>query len=134
MRVSGGLAGIVATVLVIGSAAALGVPSVRAATADTSQTLYVDSASGCSDTGSGTEAAPFCTLQAAAYVGYYTAPTRNAGVFLPAKPSRLLEVTLAGGHTIKLAIAGKDGAIDLYNYGTRPVTVAVDLTGSYYAY
>jgi hypothetical protein len=127
-------------------------------------------------------------------VGYYTVPTGNAGVFLPAKPSRLLQITLAAGHTVKLAIAGrdgapatgttaamvnltaanttangpitawadgttrpggfaslsyvkgitattagivavgKDGAIDLYNYGTRPVTVAVDLTSSYYAY
>lgn len=52
--------------LVIGSTAALGIPGVRAATADTSQTLYVDSASGCSDTGPGAEATPFCTLQAAA--------------------------------------------------------------------
>lgn len=29
---------------------------------------------------------------------------------------------------------GSDGAIDLDNNGTTPVTVAVDLTGSYYAY
>lgn len=29
---------------------------------------------------------------------------------------------------------GAGGAIDLYNYGTSPVTVAVDLTGSYYAH
>jgi hypothetical protein len=29
---------------------------------------------------------------------------------------------------------GSDGAIDLDNNGTKPVTVAVDLTGSYYAY
>jgi hypothetical protein len=127
-------------------------------------------------------------------VGYYTAPTGDAGVFLPARPSRLLQVRLAAGHTVKLAAAGKDGipatgttaamvnltaagatangtitawadgttrpggfaslsyvkgitattagivavgkdgAIDLYNYGTKPVTVAVDLAGSYYAY
>ena len=67
MRVFGGLTGVAATALVIGStAAALGVPTARAAAADTSQTLYVASTGGCSDTGPGTQAAPFCTLQAAA--------------------------------------------------------------------
>jgi hypothetical protein len=33
-----------------------------------------------------------------------------------------------------IAAVGKDGAIRLYNSGSRPVTVNVDLTGSYYAY
>lgn len=29
---------------------------------------------------------------------------------------------------------GSDGAIDLDNNGTKPITLTVDLTGSYYAY
>ena len=33
-----------------------------------------------------------------------------------------------------VAAVGKDGAIRLYNSGSRPVAVNVDLTGSYYAY
>jgi hypothetical protein len=134
------------------------------------------------------------TSLTASVVGYYTAPTGDSGIFLPARPSRLLEVTLAAGHTARLAIAGKDGvpatgttaamvnltathatangtitawadgttrpggfaslsyakgttvataaivgvgkdgAIDLYNYGTKPALVVLDLTGSYYAY
>jgi hypothetical protein len=33
-----------------------------------------------------------------------------------------------------IVAVGPDGAIDLYNAGLRPVTLTVDLTGSYYAY
>ena len=33
-----------------------------------------------------------------------------------------------------IVAVGKDGAIRLDNTGSRPVTVNVDLTGSYYAY
>jgi hypothetical protein len=33
-----------------------------------------------------------------------------------------------------IVAVGKDGAIRLYNGGSRPVTVYVDLTGSYFAY
>lgn len=49
--------------------------------------------------------------------------------------------TVAGGQCHRRSAAtagivgvGKDGAIDLYNYGTKPALVVVDLTGSYYAY
>jgi PKD repeat protein len=134
----------------------------------------------------------------AAVVGYYTDQPPGAS-FLPSPRSRLLSVTLAGRHWVKLAVTGKNGippagpgktgttavavnltasgatapgaitayadgtarpatvtslsynagvsaasaaivavgpggAIDLYNSGLRPVTLAVDLTGSYYAY
>jgi hypothetical protein len=42
----------------------------------------------------------------------------------------------AGSTAVNAAIAavGTDGAIDLYNSGPKPVTLAVDLTGFYYAY
>jgi PKD repeat protein len=42
----------------------------------------------------------------------------------------------AGGTVATAAIVavGKDGAIDIYNSGLRSVTLAVDLTGFYYAY
>jgi hypothetical protein len=33
-----------------------------------------------------------------------------------------------------IVATGTDGAIDLYNNGTQPVTIVVDLIGSYYAY
>lgn len=36
--------------------------------------------------------------------------------------------------TAAIVAVGKDGAIDIYNSGPRPVTLAVDLTGFYYAY
>jgi PKD repeat protein len=126
-------------------------------------------------------------------VGYYTAPAVPSGIFLPASPSRLATITIAGKQSAKLAISGKrgvpaagttaamvnlsasgatasgtltayadgssrptvtslsywagatiansdivavgkDGAIDLYNSGSKPVTITVDLTGSYYSY
>ena len=126
-------------------------------------------------------------------VGYYTSPAGPSGIFIPAKPSRLLTVTIAGGHAAKLTVSGKDGvpasgttaamvnltasgaaaagsvtayadgssrpavtslsyspgftmagaaivavgadgSIDLYNNGSKPVTLTVDLTGSYYSY
>lgn len=125
-------------------------------------------------------------------VGYYAYESSDA-VFLPATPRRLLQITIAARHSVKLAVAGKngipaagttaawlnltasaatangtvtayadgttrpaaaslsysaatpvttaaivalgrDGAINLYNSGAKPVTVTVDLTGSYYAY
>jgi PKD repeat protein len=128
----------------------------------------------------------------ASVVGYYV-PGANRAVFLPAVASRLLQVTLAGKHSAKVTVAGKDGvpssgitaamlnlaatgataastvtayadgtprpvvsslsyapgvtvataaivgaggdgAIDLYNNGTKPVTITVDLSGSYYSY
>jgi hypothetical protein len=125
-------------------------------------------------------------------VGYYIVRTKS--VFLPSAPDRLLKVTLASRHEVKLTIAGKDGvpatgttaamvnltaagatangtltayadgtsrpasltslsyakgetvaaadtvevgsdgAIDLYNAGSKPLTAFVDLVGSYYAY
>ena len=42
----------------------------------------------------------------------------------------------AGSTAVNTAIVavGTDGAIDLYNSGPKPVTLAVDLTGFYYAY
>jgi hypothetical protein len=42
----------------------------------------------------------------------------------------------SGGPVATAAIirVGADGAIDLYNSGPGPVTLTVDLTGSYYAY
>lgn len=60
MRVMAGLSATAASLLMFG----LAVPSALAAQATT---LYVDQASAaCSDQGSGTQAAPFCTIQAAA--------------------------------------------------------------------
>jgi PKD repeat protein len=44
------------------------VPVAAAQSADTAGTLYVSQASGCSDSGAGTQAVPFCTIQAAANV------------------------------------------------------------------
>jgi PKD repeat protein len=126
-------------------------------------------------------------------VGYYTSPAVAKGIFIPASPSRLSTVTIASGHSVKLAVSGKDGvpatgttaamvnltatgatangaitayadgtprppvtslsystgstvagaaivavgkdgSIDLYNSGSKPVTIAVDLYGSYYSY
>jgi hypothetical protein len=126
-------------------------------------------------------------------VGYYTNPAGVSGMFLPAKAARLLTVTIAAKHSVKLAVAGKDkvpatgttavmvnltasgetangsiaayadgatrpadpalsysagqaiagaaivavgkdGAIDLYNNSSKPVTITVDLTGSFYSY
>jgi hypothetical protein len=114
------------------------------------------------------------------------------GMFLPAKAARLLTVTLAARHSVKLMVAGKDsvpatgttavmvnltasggtangsiaayadgaarpadpalsysagqaiagaaiiavgkdGAIDLYNNSSKPVTITADLTGSFYS-
>jgi hypothetical protein len=46
-------------------------------------------------------------------------------------------LSYGAGETIATAAiiaVGKDGAIDIYNAGPRPVTLAVDLTGFYYAY
>jgi hypothetical protein len=126
-------------------------------------------------------------------VGYYTTPAGVSGMFFPAKATRLLTVTIAAKHSVKLAVAGKDkvpatgttavmvnltasgetangsiaayadgttrpadpalsysagqaiagaaivavgkdGAIDLYNNSSKPVTITVDLTGSFYSY
>jgi hypothetical protein len=126
-------------------------------------------------------------------VGYYISPANPSGAFLPATPSRLLTVTIAGGKSAKLAIGGKDGvpatgttaalvdltasgasangmvtayadgtsrpgvsslgytkgqttageattavgedgAIDLYNVGSKPVTVSVDLSGTFFSF
>jgi hypothetical protein len=36
--------------------------------------------------------------------------------------------------TADIVEAGSDGAIDVYNSGSRPLTIGVDLTGSYCAY
>ena len=75
MRISGGLAGVAAAVLIIGGVAAI--PSASAAdgaaggTAPASApgtTLYVEFNGTCSDSGPGTQADPFCTVQAAANV------------------------------------------------------------------
>jgi len=49
----------------------------------------------------------------------------------------LISVSYAPGGSVadgSIAAVGKDGAIRLYNAGSRPVAVNVDLTGSYYAY
>jgi hypothetical protein len=48
-----------------------------------------------------------------------------------------VNLSYAAGATIAnaaIVAVGKDGAIRLYDSGSRPVTVNVDLTGSYYAY
>jgi hypothetical protein len=48
-----------------------------------------------------------------------------------------VSLNYATGATVASAAivaVGQDGAIDLYNAGSRPVTIAVDLAGSYYAY
>jgi hypothetical protein len=125
-------------------------------------------------------------------VGYYQPGSTAGSVFIPASRAvRMLSVTIAGKHRVKLAVAGKngvpatgttavqvnltasaaaangsitayadgtsmpgdpslsyaagqanasaaivamgkDGATDLYNGGSKPVTLFVDLTGSYY--
>jgi PKD repeat protein len=73
VRFSGGLAGVTAAVLIIGGAA---IPAARAgevaagrdAAATPGTTLYVDFNGPCSDSGPGTLANPFCTVQAAANV------------------------------------------------------------------
>jgi hypothetical protein len=52
------------------------------------------------------------------------------------RPGGFASLSYAQGSTTTTAgivPVGTDGAIDLHNYGTRPVTVALDLTGSYYA-
>jgi PKD repeat protein len=75
VRFSGGLAGVTAAVLIIGGVAAI--PSASAADGAASTavpasapgtTLYVDFNGTCSDSGPGTQADPFCTVQAAANV------------------------------------------------------------------
>jgi PKD repeat protein len=126
-------------------------------------------------------------------VGYYSAASSAGSIFLPSPRARVLDVSVAARHSVKLQVTGKngipaagttavsvnvtatgasapgtltayadgttrpaltslsyvtgitavnaaivavgtDGAIDLYNNGTKPVTIVVDLTGSYYAY
>ena len=75
MRISGGLAGVAAAVLIIGGVAVI--PSASAAdgaaggsapASAPGTTLYVDFNGTCSDSGPGTQADPFCTVQAAANV------------------------------------------------------------------
>jgi PKD repeat protein len=73
VRFSGGLAGVAAAVLIIGGVAVI--PSAgadvavgRAAAAAPGTTLYVNVNGTCSDSGPGTQADPFCTVQAAANV------------------------------------------------------------------
>ena len=74
MRFSGGLAGVAAAVLIIGgvavipSAGAAQVGAGRAADSAPGTTLYVEFNGACSDSGPGTQADPFCTVQAAANV------------------------------------------------------------------
>jgi hypothetical protein len=49
----------------------------------------------------------------------------------------LISLSYARGATVAnaaIVAAGRDGAIRLYNNGAAPVTITVDLTGSYYAY
>jgi hypothetical protein len=46
----------------------------------------------------------------------------------------LAYTTIGPVATAAIVAVGADGAIDLYNGGLRPVTLAVDLAGSYYAY
>ncbi len=75
MRFSGGLAGVAAAVLIIGGVAVI--PSASAAdgaaggaapASTPGTTLYVDPDVSCSDSGAGTQAEPFCTVQEAANV------------------------------------------------------------------
>src|SRR5215469_12420221 len=67
MRILAGLAGVAASLVVVGLAA---VPGARAAATDVQPSvLYVDQwAPACSDQGAGTQAAPFCSIQEAADV------------------------------------------------------------------
>jgi hypothetical protein len=92
----------------MGTAAVLsGGPSASAATADSSSgtTLYVDELSStCSDSGSGTQALPFCTLQAAANV---------------AQPGDTLLVSTAGNTVIK-----QDVTFSQSGTPAQPITVA----------
>ena len=49
----------------------------------------------------------------------------------------LISLSYAPGVSVanaSIVPVGTDGAIRLYNAGSKPVTVYVDLTGSYYAY
>jgi len=75
MRFSGGLAGVAAAIILIGGVAVI--PSASAAdraavnaapVSAPGTTLYVDTSGTCSDSGPGTEADPFCTVQAAANI------------------------------------------------------------------
>jgi PKD repeat protein len=75
VRISGGLAGVAAAVLIIGgmafipsASAADGAVSDAAPASAPGTTLYVDFHAMCSDSGPGTQADPFCTVQAAANV------------------------------------------------------------------
>ena len=75
MRFSGGLAGVAAAVLVIGGVAVIpsasaadGAASIAAPASAPGTTLYVDFNGTCSNSGPGTQADPFCTVQAAANV------------------------------------------------------------------
>jgi hypothetical protein len=55
------------------------------------------------------------------------------GATRPADPA----LSYSAGATVAAAAivrVSPDGAIDLYNSGSRPATITVDLTGSYYAY
>jgi hypothetical protein len=52
-------------------------------------------------------------------------------------PANLISLSYTAGQSdanAAIVAVGKDGAIDLYNVGSKPVTLTVDLTGSYYAY
>jgi hypothetical protein len=129
---------------------------------------------------------------AAQVVGYLTPDSGAVPAFFPSARARVLDVTLAGKHGVKVTVTGKnsvpsgasavlvnltatgattggsvtayadgtarpgvtslsyttgqtnanagivatgtDGAIDVYNNGTQPVTIVVDLIGSFYAY
>ncbi len=53
------------------------------------------------------------------------------------RPASLISLSYTKGETATnedIVKVGADGAIDIYNAGLRPLTVAVDLTGSFYAY
>ena len=95
-----------------------------------SVTLAVAGKNGIPATGTSAVAVNLITSQAKA-TGTITAYAD--GTALPAP----MNLSYATGETVAnaaIVAVGKDGAIRLYNGGSKPVLLYVDLTGSYYAY
>jgi hypothetical protein len=128
MRVLPGAAGVSAALLVIGLAA---VPTVDAAAATESSTLYVVvNGAGCNDSGPGTQAEPFCTIQAAANVvdpGQTVDITgaNSQGVTTP------LTITRSGTSAEPITFTyGASGGLIVYPDGTsRPSIATVQFAG-----
>jgi len=120
------------------SAASLNVSAAHAAStaSTTPTTYYVDSSSpGCSDSGAGTKAAPFCTIQRAASLA--TVPGDVVSVATGVGYSGEVDITASGTAAAPIIFEasnqpGKNAGAGIYGTASNPLTYGIAITDSSY--